>query len=266
MTLTEKYQADGYLLCKGIFSRETLNPLRKSLQKFHNAWVSDNLEFYQEKALSSAYLTGTKYLGSDDRNELFQFITSQRLLGVLERLMPDDHAFMNTQLFFNPVNPDQRNYWHRDIQYSDYSIEQQKAALADVNVLHFRVPLKSENGIELIPGSHKRWDSEEEFEVRKALNGKSCYQNLPSSLIIPLEPGDLLVFSANIIHRGLYGQDRMAFDILFCDATADLLQHVDTDCLPDSQELKRLERAGVFENSLRLKNSGGAITDVTGLS
>ncbi len=42
---------------------------------------------------------------------------------------------------------------------------------------------------------------------------------------------DLLVFSADMIHRGLYGLDRLALDILIFDSAADYVDYVDDDCL-----------------------------------
>jgi len=72
-----------------------------------------------------------------------------------------------------------------------------------------------ENGLEWVPGSHQRWDTEEELNVRLELCGHRHQECLDSGLEIPLGAGDLLVFSANLIHRGLYGKHRMALDILF---------------------------------------------------
>jgi len=64
-------------------------------------------------------------------------------------------SIMNTQLFFNPVNDGQKNYWHRDSQYH-LSIEEQKEALVGPDVVHFRIPLTNEPGIELVPCTHQR--------------------------------------------------------------------------------------------------------------
>ena len=61
-------------------------------------------------------------------------------------------AFMNTQLFFNPVNPQQKDFWHRDCQY-DYDLEDQMKVILETQVLHLRVPLFDELGMEIIPGT-----------------------------------------------------------------------------------------------------------------
>ena len=67
---------------------------------------------------------------------------------IVNELIPKQPCCLNTQLFFDPVNKQQSNYWHRDPQYH-LSVEQQKAALARGEVIHFRLPLVDEPGLDL---------------------------------------------------------------------------------------------------------------------
>ncbi|AUN99525.1 phytanoyl-CoA dioxygenase [Bacteriovorax stolpii] len=247
------YDKNGYLLLKKFYDPSDLKELYSILITFHEAWKKDNSDFYSKRAINSAYLTSPKYLSPNDREELFKFIGSSKLMGILSSLIPDKAMFMNTQLFFNPVNKEQKNYWHRDPQYV-LSLDDQQKALKKSKVLHFRIPLHDEPGIELVPGTHKRWDSKEELEVRLETNGKKNNDDLSSGLKINLEAGDLLIFSANMIHRGLYGMNRFALDILFCDSDVELAQFVDLDCLPGKAELAKIENSEIFENALFLKN------------
>lgn len=247
------YDENGYLLLKNFYDPSELKELYSILIAFHERWKKDNSDFYLQRAINSAYLTGSKYLSQNDRQELFRFISSSKLMNILSSLIPDKAMFMNTQLFFNPVNKEQKNYWHRDPQYI-MSLDEQEKALKKSQVLHFRIPLQNEPGIELVPGTHKRWDSKEELEVRLETNGKKNSDDLSSGLKLSLETGDLLVFSANMIHRGLYGMNRFALDILFCDAKAELAQFIDRDCLPTKAQLASIENSVIFENALFFKN------------
>lgn len=63
----------------------------------------------------------------------------------------------------------------------------------------------------------------------------------------------MLVFSADMIHRGLYGLDRLAFDILVFDPVGDFVDYVDDDCLPDLSMLKGISDPRLFINTLKLK-------------
>ncbi|WP_160154653.1 phytanoyl-CoA dioxygenase family protein [Microbulbifer sp. ALW1] len=248
------YANNGYVYCRNFLNGTELTPLRNVIEKFHQSWKQENAEFYTTRAINSAYLTGRKHLDEIDRTTLFQFIGSAKLMEIVTGIMGDGASFMNTQLFFNPVNAAQKNYWHRDSQY-DLSITDQQQALHGPNAMHFRIPLVDEPGLELVPGTHKRWDSQEELDVRLERNGHRNYEPLASGVTIPLNAGDLLAFSANMIHRGIYGKDRLSLDILFCDPVPELLQHADASCLPDEKTLCTLEKPRAFLQAIELKNT-----------
>ena len=251
---SNEYQKNGYFVIKNFLQMAEVKALREVLLDFHESWKIKNADFYAEKAVNSAYITGTEHLDEASRKQLFNFIGSDKLMNVVVSVIEHRPAFMNTQLFFNPVNKAQKNYWHRDPQYH-LSVAEQKEALKGPNVVHFRIPLLDEPGIELVPGSHKKWDSQEEQDVRLENNQRKNHENLSTGVIQKLNAGDLLVFSANMIHRGLYGLDRLALDILFCDSVPALLEFAEADCLPSRQILDGLENSEAFSNTLAMKNS-----------
>lgn len=250
--LNSQYNKQGFFVLRGYFTSTEIAALRKVILKFHTLWKQDNAQFYQEEAFNSSLITGSKYLTDKQRIELFDFIGSKKMMKVIEQLISEKPAFMNTQLFFNPVNPKQKDFWHRDCQY-DYDIEEQKKVIAETQVIHFRVPLFDELGMELVPGTHNRWDNEEEFEVRQELNGRLSSDALSGGQNIQLSAGDLLVFSADMIHRGLYGLDRLALDILVFDSIADYADYVDDDCLPSKAMLDKIAAPRLFLNTIELK-------------
>ena len=252
--MIKDYEKNGYLVLKNVFSEGELQQLREVVARFHKSWTLENSKFYADKAVNSAYLTAKKHLIDSDRELLFQFIGSAKLMNIVMSIMGANAAFMNTQLFFDPVNEGQKNYWHRDSQYH-LSIDEQKEALLGPNVIHFRIPLVDEPGLELLPGTHKRWDSTEELNVRLEQDGRKNHENLPAGEIVALSAGDLLVFSANMIHRGIYGMDRLSLDILFCDPIPDLVKLVGDGCLPDPEIMRKLENSSAFESAIEIKTN-----------
>ncbi|MDO3384488.1 phytanoyl-CoA dioxygenase family protein [Gilvimarinus sp. SDUM040013] len=243
--MKKEYEENGYLVLKHFVSAGELQKLRAVASQFHQSWKQENAQFYADKAVNSAYLTAPKHLTNIERDVLFKFLGSNKLVNVATSIMGSCPAFMNTQLFFDPVNKEQKNYWHRDTQYH-MSVEEQQQALLGPNVVHFRIPMVDEPGVELIPGTHKRWDTENELDVRLQLNGRENHEDLSTGVTVKLEAGDLLVFSANMIHRGIYGMNRMSLDILFCDPVPELVKFVDNNCLPDSDIMDKLENSDVF--------------------
>lgn len=252
------YEEHGYLVLKGYLRDGEIKKLRGVVTNFHQSWMCENTQFYAEKAINSAYLTARKHLKDFEREALFKFIGSAKLMDVVTSIMGGCPAFMNTQLFFDPVNDAQRNYWHRDPQYH-LTIDEQKEALLGPNVVHFRVPLVDEPGLEVVPGTHRRWDSDEELNVRLEQNGRKNHENLPTGVRVSLDAGDLLVFSANMIHRGVYGMGRLSLDILFCDPVPELVKFVDDSCLPDPDIVSRLENPGAFEKSIEINTNNNFI-------
>ena len=248
------YENQGYFVIRNYFNAQQMASLRKVILTFHENWKLDNKKFYQEEAFNSSLITGSQYLDSSDRIKLFNFISSNEIMQVVDSLIPDKPAFMKTQLFFDPYNAQQANFWHRDCQY-DYDIEDQKKIMLNTQVVHFRVPLFDEPGMELVPGSHKRWDNEEEYNVRQEENNKVSSDMLSTGKEIKLNAGDLLVFSADMIHRGLYGLDRLAFDILIFDSTGSgsiYADYVDSDCLPNKGQLEAIHNPRLFINTMEL--------------
>ena len=253
--LNSSYDDQGYFVIKNYFTASEISSLRKVILKFHELWKKDNIKFYQEEAFNSSLITGSKYLAYDDRMVLFNFISSKKIMKLVDSLIPIKPAFMNTQLFFNPVNPQQKDFWHRDCQY-DYDVEGQKKVIHETQVLHLRVPLFDELGIELVPETHKRWDNDEEFNVRQEEKGRVSSESLSTGKRIKLDAGDLLLFSADMIHRGLYGLERLALDILVFDSAGNYADYVDDDCLPDSSMLDKIVDPSLFTNTIHLKSHG----------
>jgi len=251
--MNRAYRESGYLLIRDFLSDDEVLKLHNVVAEFHRLWQKDNATYYAQSAVNSAYLTNREYLNDRQRQMLFDFIGSEKVMSIVNELIPKQPCFLNTQLFFNPVNPKQSNYWHRDPQYH-LTIEQQKSAISSSEVIHFRLPLLDELGIELVPGTHKRWDSTEELNVRLEQEGHKNNQPLSEGKVIKLDAGDLLIFSANMIHRGLYGLDRLAFDILFCQPDPSVIQFVSNDSLPSAEALTSLENSDAFDNTIKLKS------------
>lgn len=252
--LKSQYDEVGFFALRDFFNATEILSLRRVILTFHERWKADNAQFYNEEAFNSSLITGSQYLSEIDRVKLFNFISSEKMLGVIKTVIPNHPVFMNTQLFFNPVNPQQKDFWHRDCQY-DHDVESQKRIIQETQVVHFRVPLFDELGLELIPGTHNRWDTDEEFNVREEINGCNSYDSLTSGKKIRLSAGDLLVFSADMIHRGLYGLDRLALDILVFDSAADYVDYIDEDCLPSDTMLEEIDNPMIYRAAMYLLNS-----------
>lgn len=230
----------GYVTLPKLFVEGQLSPIRELVDVFHHKWCMHNYEFYSKQAVNSSGLTSQQYLNDAMRLSLFELICDTSILNVVQQIIPAP-LFMGTQLFFDPVTAEQANYWHRDPQYH-LSPEEQKTALSGPEVLHVRIPLRDEPGIELIPGSHRQWDNEEELQVRLQQNGHTNAEHLSRGKTLPLQYGDGLVFSANMIHRGLYGNNRLSLDILYCERATHLIEFINPEHQPSAAMQAKLNQ------------------------
>ncbi|TGM17095.1 deoxygenase [Leptospira selangorensis] len=243
----ESLTENGYFLYPNFFSPEELENVRKILLDANSKWKT---RFPDESSVNSAYLTSPDFcIEKPDRLSLFRFISEGKLVELAKSIIQERTYFLNTQLFFNPKSTDKRNYWHRDLQYLGVPEEEQKNILKSTKVFHFRIPFYPDPGLEFIPGSHARWDNEEEYDVRLEKNGHKNYEDLPGSVLVSQNPGDLLVFSAHLIHRGIYGQNRHSLDILYTNFPDKKSNSKMFRQFPEESILSQLENPEIFEQS-----------------
>lgn len=73
-----------------------------------------------------------------------------------------------------------------------------------------QIALAPSADIEVVPGSHLRWDTPEEYAIRKAAGGANNRSNaMPGAVRVALDPGDAVLFNPMAIHRGRYHANRL---------------------------------------------------------
>jgi ectoine hydroxylase-related dioxygenase (phytanoyl-CoA dioxygenase family) len=214
--------------------------------------------FQQHRLVNMHSLTDAEYFDddSDKRVMLFKAIAPTKLVELLDELFETEIHFHNTQLFFNPYDREQEPYWHRDLQFSSIPDEELKAKLHEMLSLHVRIPLVKEMGLGIVPGTHKRWDTALEHQVRLELNGHKNCEDLPDAVLVDLQPGDVMIFNAQMIHRGHYteNESRKALD-LCVGARHELIDgFLDPNVLPTEEELAQLQHDVWYERSWEVAN------------
>ncbi|WHT72073.1 phytanoyl-CoA dioxygenase family protein [Myroides odoratimimus] len=237
------FEQNSYLYLPSFFTEEELTSIELILNNFHKQWLIENEQGYKKVLINSHSLTSSPFITKQERLALFQFIAQAKLIDIVESIFPDKAKFLNTQLFFDPYHKEQKNYWHRDIQYTGLSIEEQQEKIKTENVVHFRIPLKKENGIEIIPATHRLCDMPIEEDTRLSQHGRHPSDALERGQVFNLNRGDLFIFSANSIHRGLYGDERFSFDIIYCDDTPAFNAFIDPKNQPTEEELALLNNS-----------------------
>ena len=246
MELSKQFEDKGYVVLNNFFEQDELDKIAPIVDRIYGQWQGKNHHALIEQQLINMHsLTHPDYFQGcrHERLRFFELIAPCKLTDALAHLFNTDIYFHNTQLFFNPHSQDKQPYWHRDLQYSPIDDTIQAAEHSSLLSLHVRIPLVVEKGVELIPDTHRRWDTELERNVRFELNGHRNYEKLPGSVLIELEPGDVLIFSAQMIHRGNYALNpmRKALDLCVGKPNRLVSGFLDEAGLPDDAEINCIE-------------------------
>jgi len=245
MTENERFDHQGYVIVKGLFGSSQIDALTRIVDRVFHHWLTENRRVCIENRLINMHsLTSPEYFVGypDERLQFFETLTSVGLTNLLDGMFGDGIYFHNTQLFFNPLENNRKPYWHRDLQYSPIDDAALKAEQRNLLALHVRIPSVRERGLELIPGTHRRWDTDLERNVRLELEEHQNDEALPGSVLIELDPGDVLIFSAQMIHRGNYrlNRSRKALDLCVGKAHPYTTPYLFKNTLPGAGELDRI--------------------------
>jgi hypothetical protein len=254
------YEQDGLVLRRRLLSPEIIGRLTSIGERVHGQWMQEYGDEAREHGLiNSIGLTGNRYFRSPYKTErvlFFDALANDALWNLVTTLFGSDLCFHGTQMFFNPLDGRRQPYWHRDLQYMGYDETRQQELLGELCNLHVRIPLRPETHFMLVPGSHRRWDSELERHVRFERSGHASWEDLPSARVFDLQPGDVLIFSAHMLHRGTYegNATRLSFDLLLGKPHQQIPITLESDELPTAGELASLRHPQWFARAEKLLN------------
>lgn len=212
----ERWRTDGYFIVRGFASAAEVDTARR--------WCDGVLERKRRSSQSIGHTT-THIGGLLDPSEfgdepqglqqLLQFLASARLCALLRDLAPPsagDPWLKTLQYFHEQTVRDWQGAWHRDSQFGRSDPEVERAFVHSTTAVRFRVACLPDDRLELVPGTHARWDTDDELAIRKrqALAGLVVPVDsiadvaMPGAERVVLEPGDACVFHAWMIHRGSY--------------------------------------------------------------
>jgi hypothetical protein len=139
-------------------------------------------------------------------HRLTNFVGSARVCALLEDLAPEGEDgtphVKNTDYYHEQTKRDWDGDWHRDSQFGQPDPELECRRILTTTSVHVRVALVDDDRLEIVPGSHGRWDTPEELQIRKGSNRESSA--MPRATRIALEAGDACIFHAWSIHRATY--------------------------------------------------------------
>lgn len=252
----DHYDRHGFLVKRQFFSQRDIAGLKQAVNRVHRQWQQANAEDLKKwQLVNMSGLTDPCYFDTPiQRASFFSALAPTALVDLTTEVFGEGIHFHNSQLFFNPQDRNKPPYWHRDMQYDKTPDAEQAAELKGMLSLHVRIPLLAERGLELIPGTHRRWDTALEHKVRLELDGHRNSEDLPDSILLSLQPGDLVIFHAQMIHRGNYllNESRLALDLCIGRAHRLTTAHINPQYMPTEGEALLIDDMRWYRRSLRL--------------
>jgi hypothetical protein len=173
--LAEEYVASwvrrGYFVVRGFAEPDEICDRRRSCDVVLDQIRAESNDLGHSKA-NIAYLTEPRYFTGDRHalNRLLEFVGSVRVRNLISGLShPDEQRllFHNTQYFHEQTMGDWDGNWHGDTQFCIPDAEAERQFALTTTAVHFRVAFVSDDRLEFVPGSHARWDTTDEYQIRK---------------------------------------------------------------------------------------------------
>ena len=206
----------GYVILKSVFPPARLDELRTAATHTTSAartgvWPHvrvvgkqfppwDPAEALEEGIWGVQHLLHPDLL-DPDATAFVQAYFSEEILSVVRDLLEcgDDELVM--ELFNMLVRPE-RDYelrWHRDDIPPEVTAEEELERLREPAWhAQYNLALYPDASLVVVPGSHTRARTDPE-------RAAGPYEaNMPGQLVVELEPGDVVFYDNNILHRGVY--------------------------------------------------------------
>ncbi|MBX3011004.1 MAG: phytanoyl-CoA dioxygenase family protein [Caldilineaceae bacterium] len=216
----QQWVTDGCVIVRSLFDPARTADLRAICDRILAQWRENSPETGKpggtEDATVMRHLNHSGYFAArpGELTMLMDAVADDKVLGVMRSIFGEEPLFRCTSYFFNPLGASKDGNWHRDSQFTTPNDEAEQAVLTKAaeagNSVQMQIALVPSSDIEVVPGSHLRWDTPEEYAIRKADGGANNRANqMPGAMRVELAPGDAVLFNPMAIHRGRYHTDRL---------------------------------------------------------
>jgi hypothetical protein len=231
--LQKQWEEEGYVVVRGLFDPNHTARLRDICFDVLAQWRVCNPEKGEPggglESTVMRHLNHSGYFsdGRDGLHDLMHAVADVRVLDLVRTILQGEPMFRCTSLFFNPQENSRDGNWHRDTQFrSETDAEEREKILSRQGFgvgVQLQVALVASDDVEFVPRSHLRWDTDEEYLIRKADEGGHNKSNaMPHAIRVSLESGDAVGFNAAGLHRGRYHADLLRHTLMLTYTRADV--------------------------------------------
>jgi ectoine hydroxylase-related dioxygenase (phytanoyl-CoA dioxygenase family) len=218
-SLRQSWRDYGYVIVRQLIAPARAERLRQISDAIYAQWRTRDPQTGQPgdkpDATVMRHLNHPAYFNEHPewRADVLEAAADPSVLSVAEQIFGEPAMFRCTSLFFNPSGIHLDGNWHRDAQFMTQTDEHEKQMVLNAgdggNGMQLQIALLPSEDIEVVPASHLRWDTPEEYAIRKADHFAHNRSNdMPNAMRVVQNAGDAVLFNAMCIHRGRYYSDK----------------------------------------------------------
>ncbi len=220
-TLAKQWSEEGYIVVRGLFNPERTVKLRVICDAILEQWrkrcpLTGKAGIETPDATNMRHLNHPGYaqVAPAAMPEILEAAADSEILKICRVILGEPPMFRTTSLFMNPLETSLDGNWHRDAQFIYPDEEREKQAVAERGAfghsIQLQIALVPSSDVEIVPGSHLRWDTDEEYAIRCA-NGRANNRSnaMPNALRVEMQAGDAVAFNPMALHRGRYHTDKL---------------------------------------------------------
>ena len=211
-TLREHWITDGYILVRNLLTRAEIGQLREICEDILQQCYRAETPYPGDSDIVMRHLNRPAYHTRDRERlrVLLETAADKRILKIAHDILGEEPEHRCFSLFMNPRERNEDGNWHRDSQFREnYDEDVEKDYILSTpheSGIQLQIALVPSDDAEVVPGSHLRWDTDEEYAIRLKDNQSN---NMPGAIRADLQPGDAVAFNAKGLHRGRYHSDKL---------------------------------------------------------
>ena len=218
MQAAKQWREQGFVLVREFLPQEQTQLFKEICEHALQQWLQNGSPDHEgggNPAWFMRHINQPEFFRDrpEQLTKLLDLAADPRVLEIVRMMLGEEPIFYCTSLWFNPRTGNIDGDWHRDTQFLTKSDEEEQDMLfgriPTTTGVQVQIALIASADVEIVPGSHRRWDTPEEYHVRKADHAAHARtEQMPGASRVALEPGDAVAFNPCIMHRGRYHADK----------------------------------------------------------
>ncbi len=210
---------EGVVVFRDVLLPEQGQALTLAAEPVLNAWIehdpqSGRAPNPRQNGYITHFMEHPTVLSTDGlRATLHDYLNDPDVVRIIREILGPDAYLKEVTFRFNPSGQNRNGNWHRDTQsitatdLEEECMIEKYATNPPYLVAEYTLTISTET--DLCPGSHLRWDDEDEYDIRLADNGRRGEKFVPLTAVRPyLSSGDVMIYHPFILHRTRRAADR----------------------------------------------------------